>query len=309
MGSSEKHIVLIHGAGVKPDPVTYRELWLDGLRSGLKRDTPKLVDAFDAAIIDFIYYGDLNNAVADQAWDPTIDIEDRKIALDALRRLKKTKAFKRQSYDDLPHQSPLKEFAADLVAPITHGLGLGKLIKGKVVPELGAYWNNRENFASTLNQRVEQALAAALHTDRNLLVMSHCLGSIAAYNAWWRLSQNSSSLSPTAKCNLWVTLGSALGDETVKRQLAGWQEAQPLRYPTNLIRWINLAAEDDFHCHDETVSNDFSKMLTQRNIAEIVDHKIYNLSVRFGRSDPHHSTGYLIHPRTSKIVADWLAQP
>lgn len=306
MVASEKHIVLIHGAGVKPDATSYQNIWLDALRSGIKRDTPKLVKAFDSATIDFVYYGDLTNGLVDQDWDPVIDIEDRKIALGALRSLKKPKLFKRQGYDELPHQSPLKEFAADVVAPITHGLGLGKLIKGKVVPELGAYWEDRDGFASNVDERVEQVLAPALKSDKNLLVVSHCLGSIATYNALWRLSQEPGAASE--KCNLWLTLGSPLADETVKSQLAGWREAKPIRYPKNLVRWLNLAAEDDFHCHDETVMNDFNSMLTQHNIAEIVDHKIYNLSVRFGRSDPHHSSGYLIHPRTSKVVGEWLAQ-
>ena len=41
-------------------------------------------------------------------------------------------------------------------------------------------------------------------------------------------------------------------------------------------------------------------------IEEINDHKIYNLAVRDGDSNPHHGPGYLISPRTVKIVTDWL---
>jgi hypothetical protein len=36
------------------------------------------------------------------------------------------------------------------------------------------------------------------------------------------------------------------------------------------------------------------------------DHKIFNLAVRYGKSNPHSSIGYYIHPRVSKILADWL---
>ncbi|MDH3641961.1 MAG: hypothetical protein OES38_07680, partial [Gammaproteobacteria bacterium] len=68
-----------------------------------------------------------------------------------------------------------------------------------------------------------------------------------------------------------------------------------------------VAAEDDFTCHDETMANDFKAMLEHHLISRIKDYRIYNLAVRYGRSNPHNSIGYLIHPRVSRLVADWLA--
>ena len=41
-----------------------------------------------------------------------------------------------------------------------------------------------------------------------------------------------------------------------------------------------------------------------RHLAVILD--IYNLAVRNGKSNPHHGTGYLIHPAVSRLVAEWL---
>ena len=39
------------------------------------------------------------------------------------------------------------------------------------------------------------------------------------------------------------------------------------------------------------------------------DYRIFNLAVRYGKSNPHSSIGYYIHPRLSKIIADWIGQP
>ena len=47
-------------------------------------------------------------------------------------------------------------------------------------------------------------------------------------------------------------------------------------------------------------------MLKEHLVSAVNDHKIYNHAVRYGRSHPHCSIGYFIHPRVSKIIADWL---
>ena len=77
-------------------------------------------------------------------------------------------------------------------------------------------------------------------------------------------------------------------------------------YPSNLINWVNVAAEDDYTCHDETMANDYGRMLQTQGISRIQDYRIYNLAARYGRSNPHHAVGYLIHPRVAAIVGDWL---
>ena len=78
------------------------------------------------------------------------------------------------------------------------------------------------------------------------------------------------------------------------------------KFPHNVIAWRNISAEDDYVCHDKTVVDDYRVMLSERVIADISDHTIYNLAIRYGRSDPHHSAGYLAHPRTVSFLSDWL---
>ena len=73
-----------------------------------------------------------------------------------------------------------------------------------------------------------------------------------------------------------------------------------------MIAWDNVAAEDDYACHDNTLADDFRVMMEQRLVSAVSDYKIFNLAVRYGKSNPHSSIGYFIHPRISKILADWL---
>jgi hypothetical protein len=80
-------------------------------------------------------------------------------------------------------------------------------------------------------------------------------------------------------------------------------------YPRNVITWHNLSAEDDWTCHDNTLADDFKDMLQQRAVSAVQDYRVYNLAVRYGKSNPHSSIGYYIHPRVSKILADWVQTP
>ena len=109
------------------------------------------------------------------------------------------------------------------------------------------------------------------------------------------------------KVSTWITFGSPLADEFVKRHLLGGDRTGTQRYPTNIVTWHNIAAEDDFTCHDETVANDFAAMQDQRLISRIRDHRIYNLAVRYGKSNPHNAMGYLMHPRMTGLIGDWLS--
>ena len=109
------------------------------------------------------------------------------------------------------------------------------------------------------------------------------------------------------KLHTWITLGAPLADNYVRGKLGKTTAAQStVSYPNMLINWFNVAAEDDFICHDETISNDYDGMLKNHVISQIEDYKIYNLAVRFGRSNPHSALGYLVHPRMIRLLANWL---
>jgi hypothetical protein len=62
-------------------------------------------------------------------------------------------------------------------------------------------------------------------------------------------------------------------------------------------------------CHDKTVADDLKAMMREHVISSINDYRVYNHSMRYGKSNPHCSLGYFIHPRTAKIIIDWIQLP
>ena len=151
-------------------------------------------------------------------------------------------------------------------------------------------------------------LKRALNRRGRLLVVSHSLGTIVAYDCFWKFSRTGEYRPRYSRkpIDLWITLGSPLGDSTVRRNLRGARASGPRKYPTNVCRWANVAAKDDFIAHDKDVGDDYAAMKKAGLVRSIRDFTIYNLAMRFGRSNPHSSAGYLIHPAVVKLVADWL---
>ena len=108
------------------------------------------------------------------------------------------------------------------------------------------------------------------------------------------------------KVAVWLTLGSPLGDETVKQRLDGEAADRGARYPNNIVAWVNIAAEDDYVCHDGRIANDYHGMLKERLVSRIEDARVYNMALRYGRSNPHNVLGYLVHPRVTQVLSRWL---
>lgn len=111
---------------------------------------------------------------------------------------------------------------------------------------------HRNNGGCTGRLPMIAPLKEAMDRDDDILVISHSLGSMIAYDTLWKFCRTG-EYRPNytgKKISLWITLGSPLGDETVKRHLNGANATGDRRYPNNLTNWVNVAAEDDYICHD-----------------------------------------------------------
>jgi hypothetical protein len=301
--ASSQQILFVHGRGAKPNKEALQSLWIEALTAGIQRDAPDKLAAFQAANIEMVYYADQLTSFAEPGFDESLDLDNRRQALDELRRRTKARDFRRKHYEQLPGKTPLKEFAMDLSAT----LGMGSVATKKAMPELAHYWQDEGGWASTLQNHLATHLRDMMNTDRNILIISHCMGSVLTWDGLWQLTQDArENGTELNRITRWITLGSPLGARSVQTRLSGRKNPITQRYPVVLNAWHNIAAEDDYVCHDKTVADDYKEMLEQRLIGDIRDHTIYNLSVRYGRSNPHSSMGYLIHPRTVELVTDWL---
>jgi hypothetical protein len=302
--------VHVHGRGAKPDAENLAALWREAMRAGIKRAEPDRLKAFDDARHEFAFYGDILNGVLEQTepgYDPSVDLADRWHALEQLQSMKRKLFASRAAYERLPGRSPIGEFIADTALPVMRGLRLADGLFERTVPDIHRYLVDRDGIGRAVRTRVEERLTSAFANGGDVVLVAHCLGSIAAFDVLWTLSQTERAAEfRNARVRLLVTLGSPLGDETVKSKLLGSGGSGRARYPTNVIHWVNISAEDDWVSHDNTLANDYREMLKLKLLSRIDDHKIHNFTVRYGRSNPHSAIGYLIHPRLARTLAHVL---
>ena len=312
-GGASRTLVFVHGRDFKPAPDEFLDLSLNALSSGLERDIPDALGPFYSMQKRLAWYGDITHEfLTGQGlrYDEALDSGDRRNVLTTLRGISKKKNFGVARYDRLPGKNALPEFAADVIAPILSHIGFSERLIKKVGIDLCEYWNEESDFGERIRERVRTTICQALDDEHEILLISHGTGCIVTYDVLWQLCHDPAYSEGYAdkKIDAWMTLGAPLGDSMVAKRLLGAKNRGRKRYPHNVVSWHNLAAEDDFMSHDNTLADDFKAMLKLKQVSSIRDYRIYNLAVRYGRSNPHSSLGYLIHPRTVQVVADWLQQ-
>ena len=303
-------ILFIHGRSFKPERRVLRQLWIGAVRHGLARSRPDRLARFDAARKELVYYGDLSGRFLRSrgaTYDEAADVADRRAALATLKEYG-SRQFTRARYNRLPGKDSLKEFFADVASGSLNWFGLSEKAIGMVAPDMLEYWSPDSSFGSDVRWAFTEALRRGMNSGDRILIVAHSLGTMIAWDTMWKFSYAGEYHGMrNRRVDLFLTIGCPLGDETIKDNLKGAIATGPRRYPANLLRWENVSAEDDYISHDQQVSNDYKKMLLYvLPIRSIRDHRIYNLTVRMGESNPHSSAGYLIHPKVSRLIADWL---
>ena len=172
------------------------------------------------------------------------------------------------------------------------------------------YWEDGE-FGRNVRARLAEPLYDVLNEGNQVLLVAHSLGSIIAYDVLWKFSRYweyeelQNKFKNKQKPITLITLGSPLGNPTMRRHLKGSDKQGAFKYPTLIRDWYNFAAEDDYISHDQTLNDDYKEMLRLRLVKSIKDYRIYNLAIRNNKSNPHHGTGYLIHPVFIKVLQQW----
>lgn len=300
-------VIGIHGRGMKPRHDALAAHWFEAISHGVSRVSKSAAAAIAEAQWEFVYFGDLSNAylhAQGDALDETLDLEDRRACLDQLKARKRKSFSSRGVYERLPGKNSIGEFLADVGQPIMRTLGLSKVLIERYAPDYLGYW---EEFQADATARLIEALRPCLLRGDRIILIAHCLGSVIAFDALWALRHEPYDWYKGDKIHRLITLGSPLGDETVKKRLLGATASGINRYPANILHWNNVTAEDDYISHDNTVANDYRTMLQNRLVSSIDDETILNLAVRYGRSNAHNATGYLLNPNVSRVIADALS--
>lgn len=168
--------------------------------------------------------------------------------------------------------------------------------------DFNKYLRNNDGVAEDARHKVRDALAEATAAGRPILLLGHSMGSVIAYEALWQLSHEKDQ---ELKVDLLLTSGSPLGQSLVQRHLMGARATGADRYPSNIRKWVNIAAVGELTAIDMQLSRDFNEMLKLNLIEDIEDLESYNYYYMHGTLNVHAEYGYLVNEVTARVVSDW----
>lgn len=175
------------------------------------------------------------------------------------------------------------------------------------IHETARYFQNRNGIGDRVRELVKTPVREALAAGERVLLIGHSLGSVIAYDRLWELTHSEQL---PGKIDLFLTLGSPLGMRFVQARLLGQDRRGAERYPGNIRRWINIAAQGDLTALDNSFHDDFAPMPKLDLLESITDVNggIFNYFRNDQGLNVHRSYGYLVNPRVGEVIASWWRQ-
>lgn len=294
-------ILFVPGLRPKPEPGVYIVEILRCLLAGIERidaavaaDLQVHRDCLELVAWTFPFYGEHHDIALDRPGIEALLQRDKASALDRSEAESWQKRLLRILYgvaDSLPFQVP----------------PFGNENLELHLKDLRRYVRNRQGIADATRALVNQPLRDAAQKDRPTLLIGHSMGSVIAFDALWQLSHASEE-----RCQLdtLLTLGSPLGQKLIKNRLLGNKREGVGRYPTNIGKWVNIAAVGELTAIDRQLANDYAEMRELGLIDSFEDHTTFNYfrdGGKDGKLNVHAEYGYLINEVTARVVANWWA--
>lgn len=168
--------------------------------------------------------------------------------------------------------------------------------------DLRRYVKNRKGIAEHTRQMLKTPLRVACESRRPILLIAHSMGSVIAYETLWQMSRVENV---ALQIDLFLTMGSPLGQRYIQKRIKGNDETGARRYPDNIRRWINLSSVGDLTAIDPNLRDDFGEMTEFDLVDAIDDREIYNWFRWKGELNTHSEYGYLANGETARIIVDW----
>ena len=299
MARPEPLILYVPGLLPKPETSIHRHELFRCLREGIRRIDEQCAkrlgngsQCFDIVGWTYDFYGEHRDIAEDQA---AIDLlleqsgaseADRNEASSLKRRT--IRAIYRAA-DRLPFLIP---YFADEKLEIH-------------LRDLRRYVRNEFDVANAMRRMLKIPLQAASNAGRPILLIGHSMGSVIAYDTLWQLSREQQE---RVEIDLFLTMGSPLGQQYIQQRLLDCGAEPGMRYPDNIARWVNIAAVGELTAIDMHLANDFAPMVQQGLVDSLEDLEVYNWFRLNGVLNVHAEYGYLVNEVTASIVCEWLGR-
>jgi hypothetical protein len=302
-----KIIIGIHGLGNKPPHKLLEQWWLTAINEGLQK-TDQTTKAFTFRLVywaDILYPKPLNIELSDKE-DPLYLAEPYAPSNGTLKA--EPQGFKSRLIKYAEKQLDKVFLKEDMTL---HFAGVTDSIIHKYFHELEAYYHcaDSENEAAKrypARDAIRQQLIEALemHKKDDILLLSHSMGTIVAYEV---LRDNPQNIS----INTFVTMGSPLGFPVVVSRIYADQKIktkseEKLKAPDNIRnKWFNLSDPEDMVALDRTLSDDYQSNKFGIRSQDICIFNDYEID---GERNPHKSFGYLRTVELAQIINAFLAE-
>ena len=168
--------------------------------------------------------------------------------------------------------------------------------------DLRRYVRNSNEIAEHTRQMLKIPLRAAAEAGRPILLIGHSMGSVIAWDSLWQLAHSDDD---HVAVDLFLTMGSPLGQHYIQRRLQGGAESGASRFVSGIRRWVNLTAVGDLTAIDPDLADDFAEMVDLGMVESIDDHVLHNYFRLDGALNVHAEYGYLANDVTARLVSDW----
>ena len=168
--------------------------------------------------------------------------------------------------------------------------------------DLHRYVADDNGIAEHTRRMLKIPLQAAERGRHPVLLIGHSMGSVIAYDTLWDLSHSGDE---RVRVDLFLTMGSPLGQRYMQKRIKGSEMTGSERYPNNIRRWKNLSAVGDMTAINPWLKDEFGEMLELGLVESFEDAELHNYYRLDGALNVHSEYGYLVNEKTARTVVDW----
>jgi hypothetical protein len=296
--SEQPHPLIVYVPGLlpKPEPEIHREALLRCLLTGVRRVDTEVADAiesnpaaFDLVAWTYDFYLEHRDFELDRAGVDAVVDQAEASAEDIAEATSLRRRFARWIY----RLGDLVPFLIPHLAPENVEVHLRDLMR---------YVRDENGIAAHTREMLKMRLRAADESREPVLLISHSMGSVIAWDSLWELSHSGRD---HLRLDMLLTMGSPLGQRFLQERIKGGKEVGSDRFPGNVRRWKNLAAIGDLTSLDRRLADDFAEMLDLGLVESIEDEALLAYFRFDGELNAHSEYGYLVHEKTARTIVEW----
>ncbi len=302
-----KIIIGIHGLKNKPPKRLLQRWWKRALKEGLRSiGHPRMFLNFELVYwASYFYQEPLNKKIKDK--DHPLFVDDPYFPAKVTIKPKKNK-LRQKFLEYLEKQMDGIFFNSDMSINFS---GITDLIIRRFFKDLDTYYS-KDCFDKKKQERlakdiIREELAQVLrkHKNKEIMLISHSMGSIIAYDVL-------TTIVPDIKIHTFVTMGSPLGMPFIMSKNYAEQKKILKRKilrsttPENVQKkWFNFSDLDDKVALNYNLGDDYDK---NSHSVKAIDKVIYNDYFIDEERKPHKSYGYLRAPEFSQVLWEFLTE-